>query len=102
MARAVSLQRRWAWTIAAWAVALIIFFPILWTILTAFKTEGDAILFPPHSRRQPEFMGTCLRNRKEPVEGVQAILVNPSPRSPGEAVYLPEDTISLAAIAAWR
>ena len=47
MARAVSLQRRWAWTIAAWAVALIIFFPILWTILTAFKTEGDAILFPP-------------------------------------------------------
>jgi sorbitol/mannitol transport system permease protein len=24
-----------------------IFFPILWTILTAFKTEGDAILFPP-------------------------------------------------------
>ena len=31
----------------AWVVALLIFFPILWTILTAFKTEGDAILFPP-------------------------------------------------------
>jgi sorbitol/mannitol transport system permease protein len=28
-------------------VALLIFFPILWTFLTAFKTEGDAILFPP-------------------------------------------------------
>ena len=47
MARTVSLQKKWAWTIAAWVVALIIFFPILWTILTAFKTEGDAILFPP-------------------------------------------------------
>ena len=47
MARAISLRRRWAWTIAAWVVALIIFFPILWTILTSFKTEGDAILFPP-------------------------------------------------------
>ena len=47
MARAISTQRKWAWTIAAWVVALIIFFPILWTLLTAFKTEGDAILFPP-------------------------------------------------------
>jgi sorbitol/mannitol transport system permease protein len=47
MARAVSPQRRWAFTILAWIVALIIFFPILWTVLTAFKTEGDAILFPP-------------------------------------------------------
>jgi len=47
MARTVSTQTKWGWTIAAWVVALIIFFPILWTILTAFKTEGDAILFPP-------------------------------------------------------
>ena len=47
MARTVSLQKKWTWTIFAWLVALIIFFPILWTILTAFKTEGDAILFPP-------------------------------------------------------
>jgi sorbitol/mannitol transport system permease protein len=48
MARAVSLQRKWAWTIFAWIVALLLFFPILWTILTAFKTEGEAIAFPPH------------------------------------------------------
>jgi len=47
MARTVSTQKKWAWTILAWAVALIIFFPIMWTFLTAFKTEGDAILFPP-------------------------------------------------------
>jgi sorbitol/mannitol transport system permease protein len=48
MARAVSTQRKWTWTIIAWVVALLIFFPILWTALTAFKTEGEAIAFPPH------------------------------------------------------
>ncbi|HZP19071.1 MAG TPA: carbohydrate ABC transporter permease [Bauldia sp.] len=53
MARAISKRRKWTGTIGAWLVALIIFFPILWTFLTAFKTEGDAILnppafFPPH------------------------------------------------------
>ena len=48
MARAVSIQKKWTWTIIAWIVALLIFFPILWTILTAFKTEGEAIAFPPH------------------------------------------------------
>jgi sorbitol/mannitol transport system permease protein len=47
MARAVSPQKKWTFTIIAWLVALLIFFPILWTFLTAFKTEGDAILFPP-------------------------------------------------------
>src|SRR3569832_283438 len=43
MARAASTQRKITVTIAAWIVALIIFFPILWTILTSFKSEGDAI-----------------------------------------------------------
>lgn len=47
MARAVSPQKKWSFTVLAWIVALIMFFPILWTFLTAFKTEGDAILFPP-------------------------------------------------------
>jgi sorbitol/mannitol transport system permease protein len=47
MAREISMQKKIGWTIAAWLVGLVIFFPILWTILTAFKTEGDAILFPP-------------------------------------------------------
>jgi sorbitol/mannitol transport system permease protein len=47
MARAITPQKKWTFTILAWIVALIIFFPILWTILTAFKSEGDAILFPP-------------------------------------------------------
>lgn len=47
MARAVSLNRKTFNTILAWSVGLLIFFPILWTILTSFKTEGQAIADPP-------------------------------------------------------
>lgn len=43
MARAVSTRRTVAFTIAAWIVALIIFFPILYTIITSFKSETEAI-----------------------------------------------------------
>ena len=34
-------------TIAAWVVTLIIFFPLGWLVLTAFKTELQAISVPP-------------------------------------------------------
>ena len=44
---AVSTRRKWFFTILAWSIAFVIFFPILWTILTSFKSEGDAILIPP-------------------------------------------------------
>jgi sorbitol/mannitol transport system permease protein len=47
MARAVSNRRKALVTVAAWTVGFLIFFPILWTILTSFKTEGDAIASPP-------------------------------------------------------
>jgi sorbitol/mannitol transport system permease protein len=43
MARAVSTQRKLIVTVLAWAIGLLIFFPILWTILTSFKSEGDAV-----------------------------------------------------------
>jgi sorbitol/mannitol transport system permease protein len=43
MARAVSTQKKLVVTFFAWAIGLLIFFPILWTILTSFKSEGDAI-----------------------------------------------------------
>jgi sorbitol/mannitol transport system permease protein len=43
MARRESVQRRLIVTVLAWSVGLIVFFPIFWTILTSFKTEGDAI-----------------------------------------------------------
>ena len=47
MARAIPTRRRIAYTTLAWIIALLIFFPILWTILTSFKTEADAIADPP-------------------------------------------------------
>ncbi|MBO6892549.1 MAG: carbohydrate ABC transporter permease [Roseibium sp.] len=47
MARAVTTRRKTINTIAAWAIGLLIFFPILWTILTSFKTEAQAINDPP-------------------------------------------------------
>ncbi len=47
MARAVTQQRKAVNTVLAWAIGLLIFFPILWTILTSFKTEAQAISDPP-------------------------------------------------------
>ncbi|WP_071674773.1 carbohydrate ABC transporter permease [Nioella nitratireducens] len=47
MARAITTQRKITLTAVAWIIALLIFFPILWTILTSFKTEADAIADPP-------------------------------------------------------
>ena len=47
MSRAVTPQRKFAVTIVAWAIGLLIFFPILWTIITSFKTEAEAIASPP-------------------------------------------------------
>ncbi|MCA0276981.1 MAG: carbohydrate ABC transporter permease [Proteobacteria bacterium] len=43
MARAVSTRRKIGFTVAAWVVALLIFFPILYTIITSFKSESEAI-----------------------------------------------------------
>ena len=43
MARAVSRNAKIGWTIGAWLVALLIFFPILYAIVTSFKTEQEAI-----------------------------------------------------------
>jgi sorbitol/mannitol transport system permease protein len=47
MARAVTPRRKLLFTLAAWSVALLIFFPVLWTILTSFKTEASAVASPP-------------------------------------------------------
>ncbi|WP_340241112.1 carbohydrate ABC transporter permease [Sulfitobacter pontiacus] len=47
MARATTTQRKALNTTLAWGVGLLIFFPILWTILTSFKTEAQAIADPP-------------------------------------------------------
>ena len=47
MARSVTKQQKALNTAIAWTIGLLIFFPILWTILTSFKSEGQAIADPP-------------------------------------------------------
>ena len=47
MARAVTPRRKLINTGFAWTIGLLIFFPILWTILTSFKSEAQAIASPP-------------------------------------------------------
>jgi len=42
MAHAASTQRKIGMTILAWVVALLLFFPILYTLITSLKTEGEA------------------------------------------------------------
>jgi len=47
MARASADRHKLLVTVVAWGVALAIFFPILWTVLTSFKTEAAAVAIPP-------------------------------------------------------
>ena len=46
MARKSSTPAKVVVTAAAWGIGFLIFFPILWTILMSFHTEGDAIKSP--------------------------------------------------------
>lgn len=46
MARAASPRRKIIVTLLAWTIGLALFFPILWTVILSFKSEGDAILSP--------------------------------------------------------
>ncbi|MFI5012332.1 MAG: carbohydrate ABC transporter permease [Hyphomicrobiales bacterium] len=47
MARQATKTRICVSTAAAWLVGFLIFFPILWMVLTSFKTELDAFSTPP-------------------------------------------------------
>ena len=47
MARKVTTQRKLVFTVIGWTIGILLFFPIFWTILTSFKTEGEAIASPP-------------------------------------------------------
>lgn len=47
MARIETTQRVVVSTIGAWFFGFLIFFPILWMVLTSFKTELDAFSIPP-------------------------------------------------------
>jgi polyol transport system permease protein len=47
MARRASVARVTTVTLVAWIVGFVIFFPILWMVLTSFKTELEAFSMPP-------------------------------------------------------
>lgn len=47
MARAATNRRKLVVTLIAWTIGIAIFFPILWTVLTSFKTEAEAVATPP-------------------------------------------------------
>ncbi len=42
-----TLRRRVLVTVAAWTVALAVFFPIFWMLVSGFKTEVEAVSTPP-------------------------------------------------------
>jgi sorbitol/mannitol transport system permease protein len=47
MARRISVRSKVIATVGAWLVGFVIFFPILWMVLTSFKTELEAFSTPP-------------------------------------------------------
>ncbi|MGH6680004.1 MAG: carbohydrate ABC transporter permease, partial [Bradyrhizobium sp.] len=47
MARMVTTRHRVISTGGAWLAGFLIFFPILWMVLTSFKTELEAFSTPP-------------------------------------------------------
>jgi len=47
MALKQTAGKRIGMTALAWAIGLLIFFPILWTFVTSFKSELDAFAIPP-------------------------------------------------------
>jgi sorbitol/mannitol transport system permease protein len=46
MAKKISRRRSIAFGLLAWFIGLVMFFPILWTALAAFKAESDAYAMP--------------------------------------------------------
>ena len=42
-------QNAWGyfWSFVAWVLAIFLFFPVFWMVLTSFKTEGAAYTYPP-------------------------------------------------------
>ncbi|WP_020502589.1 carbohydrate ABC transporter permease [Sciscionella marina] len=43
------------WAIGAWIIGILFFFPVLWMVLTSFKTEADAYSTTPHLVFKPVF-----------------------------------------------
>ena len=76
---ALSFKRReigkagWGWTAITAVIAFVYFFPVLWIILTAFKTHTDALSIPPKFLFTPtleNFVGVFSRAY---IKGAEAI-----------------------------
>ncbi|MBL1101963.1 carbohydrate ABC transporter permease [Streptomyces coffeae] len=63
---------RWLWTTGTWLVTAVFFFPVLWMVLTAFKTEADAYTASP----KVVFAPTLEQFRAVFAEGVGLYLGN--------------------------
>jgi sorbitol/mannitol transport system permease protein len=46
---------RWVFTLLAWSAAITAFFPFGWMVVTSFKSEVDAVTFPPKLIFEPTF-----------------------------------------------
>jgi len=46
--RGRDLGARTGWSVLAWLVGIVFFFPVLWMVLTSFKKERDAYTSTPH------------------------------------------------------
>lgn len=53
MARKQSVRKTAVITIAAWVIGILLFFPIFWTAVAAFKTESDAYTLPQNFLTTP-------------------------------------------------
>ena len=53
MARKASTARTATLTVVAWIIGLLLFFPIFWTAVAAFKTESDAYTLPQNFLTTP-------------------------------------------------
>ncbi len=53
MARKVSQRRRLVFGIAAWIIGVLLFFPVLWTLIASLKAESDAYSLPQNMLTTP-------------------------------------------------
>src|SRR6266508_1371793 len=71
MARKVTARRVWVSTAAAWLFGFLIFLPIMWMVLTSFKTELEAfsMAFAP-TKRTKDVLLWMLSTKMMPSVGV--------------------------------
>ncbi len=72
MAMSAKARQRITMTILGWGVAFLVFFPILWMMITAFKTEIDAVSTPPKLLFTPTLENFSAVNER--VNYVQAVI----------------------------